>query len=436
MYNSKTFHICGESPRSEVKDSGTLFFLISFTEKAVNMEIVRPKLFLLFAAPLAVACLSGGTPAIEHRENTPRSIVKSEDRDARTDTAFYVLGVEFPTRYDWRKDSLGGNVDCRLVYFEGQKRILEIDAGPNCDIRPFSDRNRLWGRHLYSDFIKDSSTVICRDGEVLFSYDGRELMRGFMVNVDGVHTLGQNRGGEGFSYRINGREVFSSSKGFVLGDAFDSYPRSGALDVDDGKVCFAYYIGDDYYFVREDDYEAVEVPEDVGKILDIRSIGGEIYVAAESLYGPQLVLVGPEDRAICQTNKAIGFDRCRIVRSGDEVYVKAMVKLWKGGEECCLWTEDGERVLSGGDFFFESSDFAYYCSNASKGIYGISAGGEMYAPQTISNTFGPRCGTYRNGAFYLALTPSVSGFNPFVWVNGRELAFAMNGYLMEVASLP
>jgi hypothetical protein len=79
------------------------------------------------------------------------------------------------------------------------------------------------------DWSTDKETVVSRDGAELFRFEGREAIRGFLVREDGVHTLGQDRDGEGFTYRIDGRVLYRSETGAVLGGPDGPGADGGAL---------------------------------------------------------------------------------------------------------------------------------------------------------------------------------------------------------------
>ena len=84
--------------------------------------------------------------------------------------------------------------------------------------------------------------VLC-DGKEQFRFDGEEHLQGFLVLNGEVHTLGQRPGRGGFCYRINGKAVFESDRGSVLGSPSDPEWRGGALAVDGGDVFYAYTDG-------------------------------------------------------------------------------------------------------------------------------------------------------------------------------------------------
>ena len=51
--------------------------------------------------------------------------VDKEDTSV-VDTSIYITALEFPITYDWRKDTLRGNVDCNLILMRNGKRKLAL----------------------------------------------------------------------------------------------------------------------------------------------------------------------------------------------------------------------------------------------------------------------------------------------------------------------
>ncbi len=192
-----------------------------------------------------------------------------------TDTSVFMTAVEFPPGYDWRRDSSFGEVSGRIVLYRDSVRILEVPAGPGCLARMDADLHHLIGGHLYTESCTSAETVIARDGERLFSYPGRELLCGMLVEGRDVYTLGRNRSGEGFSLRRNGEELFSRPSGgiAVLFSARPDYP-TGALYREGGHMYFSFWepaegSEDKVWYVVEDGVPfRVEVPD--GRMYDIR----------------------------------------------------------------------------------------------------------------------------------------------------------------------
>ena len=148
----------------------------------------------------------------------------------------YATAFHFPDSENWQEDSLGR---ADLLFFKDGTQVLQVPV----DSPPDPERHRIWDGHLWSDSTDGRETVVLCDGKEQFRFDGEEHLQGFLVLNGEVHTLGQRPGRGGFCYRINGKAVFESDRGSVLGSPSDPEWRGGALAVDGGDVFYAYTDG-------------------------------------------------------------------------------------------------------------------------------------------------------------------------------------------------
>ena len=137
----------------------------------------------------------------------------------------YMTAVRYPDGYAWQEDTCAVDGPVWIDLYRDGTLVRSVPAGGS--VHP--DMHRYMGGHLYSDCSIGTETVVSRDGEELFRFEGRESLRGFLVREDGVHTLGQDRDGEGFTYRVDGRIVFRSETGTVLGSPDEPGAPGGAL---------------------------------------------------------------------------------------------------------------------------------------------------------------------------------------------------------------
>ena len=191
-------------------------------------------------ALLAAACIRDplfpGTPRSSHEPDTGRPRADSSAMDVPPPGEHvYLTAVRFPDGFAWDLDTCAVEGSVWIDLYRDGGLVRSIPAGAS--IHP--DMHRYVGGHLYTDYSTDSETVISRDGTELFRFDGREALRGFLVREDGIHTLGQDRDGDGFTYRIDGRTVFRSETGAILGSPDTPGATGGA---------FTEY-GEDVYYV-------------------------------------------------------------------------------------------------------------------------------------------------------------------------------------------
>ena len=186
---------------------------------------------------LAAACirepLFPGTPRSSHEPGGGRRKDTTATDTPLSGEHVYLTAVRFPDGYAWDLDTCAVDGEVWIDLYRDGERIRSLPAGVS--VHP--DMHRYTGGHLYTDWSTDTETVVSRDGAELFRFEGREALRGFLVREDGVHTLGQDRDGSGFTYRIDGRILYRSETGAVLGgpdapERYQSFPTSEwTLDV-------------------------------------------------------------------------------------------------------------------------------------------------------------------------------------------------------------
>ncbi len=364
--------------------------------------------------------------------------------DLSKDTVIYYSGVEFPEDYDWHKDSAYANVRCRLVVFAGDRRVLEIPAGPDALVSQDADGHRLMGGHLYAERVIGSQTVVSRDGEELFRYEGDEIMRGFSVHAETVYTLGQNRGGAGFTLRENGNVIYEDKFGVVGSGLRDAACRTGALYHDRDKLCFSYYVparvaGREqrtWYAVCDGERREVDLPDGVTAVHDVRMVGGDMWIAVSTEKSP-LVLLQDGYSSVVIDGATTRVDYCRILVSQGMVALKVEGSA-SGKEFRKLFKADGSLYYNRSltrivDYAVDgdSYGFAVY-SDKNKKITSIVRNGTLLMVQPPYFMASRFCADIRDDLMAVALSPASSGVMPAVWVNGKEEKVRMNGYLTSL----
>lgn len=398
------------------------------------------RLFPVLAALLLAACklfdpfedLHSTSPP--RPGSTPRSMMTSTTGIQQTlrqrDTIVYITGVEYPASYDWRRDSLDGQTQCRLVVFAGQRRILEVPAGPGTAISAEPDRHRICDGHLYTDCAVGGETVICCDGFELFRYDGEEVLCGFLVSDGDVFTLGYPPSGRGFHLRRNGTPVFSSESGVVCGSPEDSSYPDGALGA---GLQFCYYEGDNprrWFCYRGGRSEELAVPQGSGEVYDAKLIDGKPYVACR---------LTPSSSAICyyggsQTVHIQGFSVSQILSSSimpDGLHFKASCISTSGLVQMFFWWRGMFPIYSSDDrrfveFYQEGGSVAGILCRGNT-VCDVYRDGEYLPLENVRFLRSP-CAALCGGRFFAAFSPTERHLSPFLWVEGKHLALALNGY--------
>ena len=312
---------------------------------------MRNAIGIIGLALLAAACIRDplfpGTPRSSHEPGSGR----------RTDTTaapppgghVYLTAVRFPDGYAWDLDTCAVDGEVWIDLYRDGERVRSLPAGAS--VHP--DMHRYRDGHVYADWSTDTETVVTREGAELFRFDGREAIRGFLVREDGVHTLGQDRDGSGFTYRVDGRIVYRSETGIVLGGPDTPGAPGGALSVYGEDVYYACCLpserGKEYHVMRNAErYQSFPVSDGT---LAVLVTGGKVARVRSKPRSLVLEVDGKETR------------------------------LALGGSEYCLWS----RLAA-----WEEDIVALVCAQSAgkKRYYLQTAGGKTFTPmagETVSD---------------------------------------------------
>lgn len=312
---------------------------------------MRNAIGIIGLALLAAACIRDplfpGTPRSSHEPGSGR----------RTDTTaapppgghVYLTAIRFPDGYAWDRDTCAVDGEVWIDLYRDGERVRSLPAGAS--VHP--DMHRYRDGHVYADWSTDTETVVTREGAELFRFDGREALRGFLVREDGVHTLGQDRDGSGFTYRVDGRILYRSETGIVLGGPDTPGAPGGALSV----------YGEDVYY-------ACCLPSERGKEYHVMR-NAERYQSFPVSDGTLAVLVSSGKVARVRSKP-----RSLVLEvDGKET------RLALGGSEYCLWS----RLAA-----WEEDIVALVCAQSAgkKRYYLQTAGGKTFTPmagETVSD---------------------------------------------------
>lgn len=410
-------------------------------------------LLLLYLALTSCNWLEPGYSIGNKRSEVLREVNPENELDSHglplPDTVVYVTGVDFPKDYDWRRDTAYGGVRFNIVVFANGKRTMNIPAGSSDKISPDPDMHRLVQGKLYTNYYDGGRTTIKCNGSEIFSYEGSEVLKGFLADGDAIYTLGQERAGEGFVFRKNGEKVFGSDKGYVLGNISGSPSGTGAL-TKDNCISFIYYIPlygappprYSWFIVKDGRQETVELPKEINNMLDMKYLHGNIYIIAKCGYR-YMLFVGDKPVPIvgCDPRR---MKMLRLLISGDGVFVVGedfmnyglRTRVWdERGEKVYDTSMDGQAIGSGGRAMYiyqENGKFAYPVVKEGFSIKGINSGGKFFPIKENACLLADNCATYRHERLYAAFTPLKPGRNPFLWIEGEKHTMELNGYLTSV----
>ena len=397
---------------------------------------MRHQIAFIGLALLAAACirepLFPGTPRSSHEPGTGR-------RDSLTTDAppagehVYLTAVRFPDGYDWEADTCAVDGDVWIdLYRDGQK-VRSVPAGA-C-VHP--DMHRYLGGHLYMDWSTETETVVSRDGAELFRFEGREAVRGFLVREDGIHTLGQDRDGDGFTYRIDGRPVYRSETGAVLGGPDAPGTPGGALSEYGEDVfyvcCLSSERGKEYHVMRNTErfqsFPASDGTRDVlvagGKVSRLRSKSrGGLVLEVDG----QEIRLGVGGGASCLWSRlaAWGDDVVALVctqRAGEKQY---FVKTALGKT---FTPFSGETVA---DLLADGKRLGWTVTDARGDLLRVRWSDGDVTEGTGGFLVSGRCALLRDGHLLLALTGRGGAPNRFQ-EDGVHTDIPFNGYFTSVA---
>ena len=393
----------------------------------------HPYALLVFAA-LAAACvrepLFPGTPRSTHEPNTTHRTPADSLADTPPGEHVYLTAVRYPDGFDWELDTCAVDGKVWIDLYRDGKLIRSVPARASVH----ADMHRFIGGHLYADASTESETIVWRDGSELFRFPGRESFRGFLVREDGVHTLGQDRDGSGFTYRVDGRVVFRSETGTVLGSLDGSGP--GALTENGEAVLYACRMPSERGF----EYRAmcgVEV---------LRTVPADGSVRAFGIVGGRVCRISSTGRKL--SLDVDGETTLLAVRAG-EALLWCRLLAWEDGvlALCCVTGPEGRR------FFLQSTDGRTFQPAAGETVSDCLAAedrmgwivtdgdgsflrfrwsdGGILSPSAPATLVSGRCVLLRDGHILLALTGRGGAPNRFQ-LDGESTDIPFNGYFTSV----
>ena len=367
---------------------------------------------------------SGGTsPKDSSQSSSP------EEPPAPPDPSVYVTAFHYTDTENWETDSLGA---AELLFFKDDELLLRLPV----ETPPDPERHRIWDGQLWTDATDGFVTRVSRDGEEVFCYDGQEQLRGFLIKNGEVHTLGQRPGREGLCYRINGREVFSSTTGTVLGSPSDPEWESGALTPDGDWVYYTYKADGNYYVMQDSKYHKVVFERDADAFYDFRVKEGEVLQAYRkgNVY---YLKTGEKEQALNAAGNLV--ISCKLVPFGADVVLRGISRT--SSTDFLFWYFDtsipgirnrisGKSARSGMVLQEDGWLFADTAADGSIGSLRLS-GEKLDLPEGTYYLATPQCLFYKDGHYAAALSGR-SGSKHTVVYDGKALAYSFNGYFTSV----
>lgn len=343
------------------------------------------------------------------------------------DTVVHICGVSVPENYDWVRDTALGNGEGEVFLLENYRRKVSLKSGYSYGISPDPDTHHIIGGDLYTDFSFSNETVLKKNGEELFRYEGRERIPWILSDGEAVRTLGVRRSGGGFSLRENGEAVLVRENGTIV----------HGLHTDSGHNYFLYRrvsAGISTVFLVEDGLESpVSLPESDGEISDMVVWGQELHILYRCNNGfrvrsskwdlntkmleykwTDLHFVMTEDGPfVCGTAENTRTYTAQTIMCGPDgvkgQFSKPGCRVLYNGESCVAYCN------SGNGYVVEFPNPMKW--NELENLRMMSDG----------------CADYKGGTFALALSSNDGKSSPRVRIDGKEKIIKTNGYLSGIS---
>jgi hypothetical protein len=347
----------------------------------------------------------------------------------------YMTVVEYKRGYDWRSDQAGGSVKCSLAVYADGVPVMKIPAGDQYEVSSDPDMHRIIEGHLYTDWSTDTETVIKKDGQTLFRYQGRESICGMEVIDNHIYTLGLSRNGSGFAFRKDGDVVLSRSQGCIIGSMVN----------DRDSLCFAFYENirnaegnaGRYYVSVSGKVFKETVRDDIRTLWDIMPHKDNT-VCLVSLVGTQSpVIISGDSMTGLVMPLGSSMLSCRLFDIDGETGVEGVYRLSNGTRHSAIWLNGKivtlfpkDRAISA----FKVQDKGIICvvnpeTASEQGM--IYNDGEVYDMPSGYSVIGNNAIEMKDGILHVGLS-SMEGRCPLVWKDGHTDSLRVNGYISSI----
>lgn len=411
------------------------FRLLSYTPFLCCKNMRRKLLLMLAMIPAASCGLKEIGPKSDHAEVWvgPGSAIVGEGAGTHK-KVWYATGFDYPEGYDWKTDSAVGEVRCSLIVFANGVPMMKIPVGSEYEVSPDPDMHRMIAGDVYTDYSTDSETVIKRNGETLFRYEGREMMIGMDVVEDDVYTLGQSRSGQGFSYRKNGELIYKNQAGslfdhFLRDSCGHSFAYAETVSSSSDAV-------ERYYAYVEGEVRQIAVREDLKKVWDVCFDGDKVCFIASLVGINNPVIVSDHGIEALHIQSGYTMITGRFISDSYDGNVEMVLNDEKYKVRCGIWKEcQPEYLFAPGMTIFSTYryDEGIHCIvnlNGGSGVV-IYREGDIYNVTENYAVMGSRPLAMVDGILHVGLT-SLSGKDPVVWKDGDMQQLKMNGYISSI----
>ena len=373
---------------------------------------------------------------VMHNTGGSRDTIPGSPGHPSADTIVYVSAVTVPEGYDWRRDSLYGSIPCELLFFRNGVPLFSVQTGSIAS--PSPDTHHILDGHLYTEYASMEGTIICRDGEELFRYPQREMLKGLLVKGKDVYTLGRALDGGGFYYRCNGETLLKQENGEPFGDFTNpAYGRNGALYESRNGVCFCYKTASACFSCVDGTVSQIQTSVGAARIKDMRLFGNSPCYAADYY---TTVLVFTSNRAYTLPAGTDWNAISLFLRDGNWWFIAD-----SPSSTVCRRVDQADDdhagvSFTGNDNCIYMGRSHFYSARFGGGMFSISddTGRIMYVRDS-TYYFGRNTIYCEGDEIYALINPRERSQPPSVWHSGQATVYGINGYLTGVevdVSLP
>ena len=343
----------------------------------------------------------------------------------------YITAIRFPEWADWKEGDYRG---AEAVLFRDSVEIAHCSISQKAD----PDRIHIKDGHLWTDIADGGVTEIYCDGRHRLTIPDEELLKGFLIKNDSLHTLGQRPGGGGICYRVNGEEVFSSGAGNIIGtmerDSTGIYYVYG-ITIRKGESALT-----EYHIMNGADEIKTVTPNADGAIYDIRVRDGTVYRSERRNESPSSLCLVIGD-SFHSMNVSAGEDihQCKLIELEGEMMIKGYTVShfflfhW-------IRSRDGIRhqvacsLDAVPEIYADGTSLAYILINGNGSAAIIQVGDKDFRADQEGLSLhisGSRCADYKDGFFAAALSDT-SGLQHRLFLGDRLVPLEFNGYFTSL----
>lgn len=360
-----------------------------------------------------------------------------QDQEKEEEHSLYYCALEYDPGYDWKKDSLGGAVDTRLVLYKDHERIAEVEISAEEHLSGSGELHRICGGALYTVHEISGYTIVRKNGEYAAGWEGRDIMEDFIMSGGELHSLSSDPGGCGITYRINERTILREPQAYL----------EGGLYTDRGQVCFAYRKGpdkkasldtDEYYVCCGGESSRVEIGAGVTQVLALRRHDGIIHMLAKEAETDGIVWSGGKLTKVISPDGCTAFRDCGFVRTGKGICAHFQGRVRNESWDGMVWndffwdsagmhsrTKGSEQVVS---HICGKSDLCYATSSTGTGKLCVTSGGSSNVLQEYYSLTSPYALCEFGGAYAMGVNNSAKNNRPVVIVGADMMEMDFNGY--------